>query len=177
MIISPVFLHQFHEKAERILRRRGNLNPSAPVLEMTVVLDHNICAQELRQYVPALLGALKRGSELFRNVRLNVTDWWDDERIENQVRPMLAVMSAGFYEYDTPQVSEKTEKTERQTAKRIEILYQYLKFYHARSKLIVLITDGCCRTEDEQARQEALKPFLGRKLMRIIVGEKGMELI
>lgn len=166
MNITPVFLHQFHDKTERILHRRGNVNPSVPVLEMTIVLDHCLDAQQMCQCVPALLGALKRGSEVFRNVRLNVTDWWNDERIENQVRPMLTVMGEGFYEHYTAADSEK----------RIEVLYQYLKFYHARSKLVLLVTDGHYKTEDKEAESEALKPFLGRKLMRVTVSEKGMEL-
>lgn len=164
MNVTPVFLNQFHNQAERILHRKGNF--TGPPLEMTIVLDHNLCAEKLCDCVPALLRCLKQRSEIFRNVRLNVTDWIGDSRIENGVRPMLSVITGGCFRDDRTAVQEK----------RIELLYQYLKFYHARSKLIVLVTDGKYRVGDEKAQNEALKPFLERKLMRITVTEEGMEL-
>lgn len=65
---------------------------------------------------------------------------------------------------------------EIKTEKRIEVLYQYLKFYHARSRLILLFADGQYRIGDEKLRCAALKPFHGRKLIQVTVTENGIEL-
>lgn len=164
MDISPVLLHQFHNQVEYILHRKGNF--TGPVLEMTVVLDHSLPRKRTKECVSALLRSLKQKSETFRNVRLNVTDWLSDDELTNRVKPMLSVMTDSFYEtYE-----------EIKTEKRIETLYQYLKFYHARSKLILLFTDGQYRIGDETLRCETLKPFLGRKLIQITATENGIEL-
>lgn len=164
MELSPVFLHQFYNRVERILHARGNF--MGAVLEMTIVLDHSIPQERIRKCVTMLLRTLKQKSKVFRNVRLNIVDWMEDTELTNQVKSMMTVMMDSFYE----------DYQEKKTKKRIEILYQYLKFYHARSKLILLFTDGNFRMEDEKVRDEALKPFLARKLLQITVTENGIEL-
>lgn len=90
----------------------------------------------------------------------------EDTRIENRVVPMMTVLVSGFFESYEQICNEK----------KTEALYQYLKLYHARSKLILLVTDGRHRPEDEKAAEEALKPFLGKKLVSVLVREDGMEL-
>ncbi len=164
MNLSPVFIHQFHNRIERVLHRKGNF--TGPVLEMTVIVDHSVSAGVVQEGVPALLRCLKQHSEVFRNVRLNITDWLEDTRIENRVVPMMTVLVSGFFESYEQICNEK----------KTEALYQYLKLYHARSKLILLVTDGRHRPEDEKAAEEALKPFLGKKLVSVLVREDGMEL-
>lgn len=164
MELSPVLLHQFHNQVERVLHVKGNF--TGPVLEMTVVLDHSLQRERMQECVSVFLRSLKQKSEVFRNVRLNITDWTSDDGLTNLVKPMFSAMSDSFYE------SYQEIKTE----KRIEVLYQYLKFYHARSKLILIFTDGQYRIGDKELCCEALKPFLSRKLIRITVTENGIEL-
>lgn len=147
-----------------VLHRTGNF--TGPVLEMTVVLDHCVPEAQMRVCVPALLRCLKQHSEVFRNVRLNVTDWLADTQIESRPVPMMKLLAAGFFDPYKQTVCKKS----------IECLYGHLKFYHARSKLIVFVTDGQYQIKDIQAAQEALRPFLGRKLVSVLVRETGMEL-
>lgn len=164
MEISPVFLHLFHNKIERVLHLKGNF--TGPVLEMALVMDHRVPAQKMQECVAALLRCLKQQSEVFRNVRFNVIHWISDDRIETKVCPMLSAVTEHFYGDYVP-----TTET-----KRIEKLYQYLKFYHARSKIVLIVTDGQYQVEDEAAKEAALKPFLGRKLIPVTITEEGMEL-
>lgn len=165
MDLSPLWIHQFHNRVERVLHLQGNF--TGPVLEMALVLDHSVPAAQMKEAVPVLLRCLKQQSEVFRNVRFNVVDWLGDTQIGTRQCPMLSAMTEHFYQ-DYVQSTEK---------KRIELLYQYLKFYHARSKLVLLMTDARYVMEDEKAGNMALKPFLGRKLIQISVTEKGMELL
>lgn len=164
MDLSPLWIHQFHNRIEHVLHLPGNF--TGPVLEMALVLDHHVPAEQIKETVPALLRALKQQGEVFRNVRFYVVDWQSDAQITTRRCPMLSAMTEQFYQ-DHVQSVEK---------KRIELLYQYLKFYHARSKLILLVTDAQYVMEDEAAGNMALKPFLGRKLIQLSMTEKGMEL-
>ena len=111
--------------------------------------------------MPELLGSLKRHSEVFRNVRLNVVDWKSDEQIMTEVRPMSVVMLHSFYE-DYRQVD---------ATKHFEKLAAYLKLYQARAKLIILITDGSYEVEREEELTMAMRPFLEKKLMQVVLTE------
>lgn len=164
MDLSPLWIHQFHNRIEHVLHLPGNFTGS--VLEMTLVLDHCLSAEQLQETLPALLRALKQLGEVFRNVRFHIVDWQSDEQIVTRRCPMLAAMTGQFYQ----------DYVQRVEKKRIELLYQYLKLYHARAKLVLLVTDAQYVMEDEKAGNMALKPFLGRKLIQISVTEKGMEL-
>ena len=147
-----------------MLHRKGNF--TGPVLEMTLVLGHSVRKEQMAEVAPALLRALKQQGEVFRNVRFHLTDWLEDDHMENRTIPMVTVMVSGFFDGYSCLPGEK----------RIEYLYQYLKFYHARSKLILLVTDGGYCLREEQAAGEALKPFLHKKLIQVMVTEEGMEL-
>lgn len=160
MVLSPVFLKQFKNTAERILHVPGNFTES--VLEMAVVIDGVLTREQAETYVPELLGTLKRHSEVFRNVRLNIVEWKSDERIVTQVCPMAMAMLKSFYE-EHEQVCER---------KHFEKLVAYLKLYHARSKLIILITDGAYLVEQEDELAIAMRPFLEKKLMQVVLTEQ-----
>lgn len=160
MVLSPVFLKQFKNTVERILHVPGNF--TEPVLEMAVVIDGTLSREQSETCVPELLGTLKRHSEVFRNVRLNIVEWKSDERIVTQVRPMSMAMLKSFYE-DYEQVCEQ---------KHFEKLVAYLKLYHARSKLIILITDGAYLVEREDELEIAMRPFLEKKLMQVVFAEQ-----
>ena len=52
--------------------------------------------------------------------------------------------------------------------KRIDPLFANLKLFQARSKLILLLSDGQFFVEDEEQCMESLKPFLGRKMLLLL---------
>lgn len=161
MSLSPVTLKIFKNTVERILHVPGNF--TKPPLEMAVVIDGALDRERVKEYVPELLGSLKRQSEVFRNVRLNVVEWKTDERIETQVRPLSYMLLSGSYgEYE--QVC---------TEKHLEKLAAYLKLFCARSKLIILITDGSYLVGQEEALAAAMRPFLEKKLMQVVLREDG----
>ena len=78
---------------------------------------------------------------------------------------MLATTS-GFYE------DYREEKIE----KSYEFLLEYLQKFQARSKLILFLTDGSYKIEDEDTVQEKMQPFLGKKLLVLTVKEDGLEI-
>lgn len=159
MNLSPVFLMQFKNTVERILHVPGNYKGG--ILEMAVVLDHNVPREMAQELVPQLFRSLKMHSEVFRNVRLNMVQWESDEKIVNQVTPMSMARLASYYEnYECRQVNKDFQK-----------LVQYLKLFQARAKLIILITDGTNEDGSAESLKAAMQPFLNKKLMQIVIGE------
>lgn len=154
MELSIVTLKKFKDKVERILHVPGNFRGN--VLEMTVVVDKNLDADTLKELLPELIRTLKMHSEVFRNVRFNLT-YWEQEGIKNQVCPMQMVMTSGFYEGYEQKVEEK----------HFEDLVEYLKKFQARSKLIILLTDGTYKIDDLASIKQKMQPFLEKKLLRI----------
>lgn len=158
--MTPVALQQFKNTVERILHVPGNFTGTN--LEMAVVIDGSLNKEQAETIVPELLGSLKRHSEVFGNVRLNVVDWKSDEQIQTQVRPMSMVMLKSFYqEYESVKA-----------AKRFEKLAAYLKLYQARAKLIILITDGNYQVGSEEEVRLSMRPFLEKKLMQVILTDQ-----
>ena len=159
MNLSPVFLMKFKNTVERILHVPGNYKGG--VLEMAVVLDHNVSRETMQDFVPQLLKSLKMHSEIFRNVRLNLVHWEDTEEIFNQVTPMSMAGMSSYYEvYECRPVRKDFMK-----------LVQYLKLFQARAKLIILVTDGANEEGSKESLKAAMQPFLDKKLMQIVVGE------
>lgn len=154
MSLSPVFLKQFKDAVEHILHVPGNYRGN--VLEMTVVVDGAV-EKEAAEVLPQLLRALKMHSKVFLNVRFHYVSWQSDEKMEDRVCPMTAVMLSSFYE-DYEQIPQK---------KRLEILAEYLKKFHARSKLIILLAGDGIIVEDRQRLEGGMQPFLGRKMMMV----------
>lgn len=162
--LSPVFLQQFKNSVERILHVKGNYNGG--ILEMAVVVDHNLTKDQVSRLMPQLLRTLKMHSEVFRNVRLNVTDWKSDGKITNRVSPVSMAMLPGFYE-DYEQLTEK---------KDFQQLVQYLKVFQARAKLVIVLTDGTYEMPDSETLKQAMQPFLEKKLMQVILTDAEMKI-
>lgn len=160
MELSLLFLKKFKDTTERILHVPGNF--TGPVLEMAVVLDGNLSREQAAEYLPQLLATLKRHSEVFRNVRLNVVNWCSDDEIVNQVCPLSMVLLKGYYENYAQKKEEKT----------FEVLVEYLKKYQARAKLIILLTDGNYEVRQEELLEAGMRPFLDKKLMQVVVTEE-----
>ena len=132
---------------------------------MAVVLDHNLPKEAIKETVPQLLRTLKMHSEVFRNVRLNVVDWVADDSIANKVSPMAMLLMEGYYaDY------EMCKNT-----KKMRSLVDYLKLFHARAKLIILISDGKYEIENEEELQRAMQPFLEKKFMQVVFTEDGIQ--
>lgn len=160
MNLSPVLLMKFKNTIERILHVKGNY--SGGILEMAIVLDHNLSKEVVKDIVPQLLRTLKMHSEVFRNVRLNVVEWCADEVISAQVSPMSMVGLSSYYDAYEQQVAKKD----------FFKLIAYLKLFQARAKVIILLTDGTYESGILESLKAAMQPFLDKKLMQIVVGDE-----
>ena len=157
MTPSIIFDKQFVNKVEMILHSPCNI-PSK-MFEMTVVLDENLSKEVVEEIVPHLLKVLKRHSEVFANVRLNMVKWGEDDKIRNQIIPMsMAMLSSCYKDYE-----------QRVCVKYYPILMENLKLFHARSKLIIVVTDGIYEIGDEAELKKLMLPFLCRKVMNVVV--------
>lgn len=154
--LSVVTLMKFKNTIERILHVKGNYQGG--ILEMTLVVDGSLEVTQRKVLIPKLIGALKQQGEVFRNVRFNYVIWNSDTEIKNKVCPMMLAMTDSFYEEDTHQNNEK----------HLEKMIDYLKKFHARSKIILLITDGMYQTGSREKVKERMQPFLDKKLMFVI---------
>lgn len=159
MTPSIMFNKQFTNKVEMILHSPCNI-PNK-MLEMTVVLDQNLSLDTVKEIVPDLLKTLKRHSEVFLNVRLNMVRWLDDNCINNQVVPMSMAMISSHYD----------DYVKHITAKRYDKLMEKLKLFHARSKLIIVVTDEKYDIGDEEELRKIMQPFLYRKVMKVVIGD------
>ena len=59
--------------------------------------------------------------------------------------------------------------------KALEILTGQLKKFYARSKLIIVLTDGKFSVRESAELEESLKPFLGKKLIFVKINEESRE--
>ena len=164
MNLSPVFLMKFKNTIERILHVKGNYNGG--ILEMAVVIDYNLSKAQVLDVIPALFRALKMHSEVFRNVRLNVVEWCADDVITAKVSPMAVAGLSSYYEGYEQQVMKKDFLK----------LISYLKLFQARSKVIILLTDGTYATGTPESVKAAMQPFLDKKMMQVVVGSE-LEII
>lgn len=155
--LSVVTLMKFKNTIERILHVKGNYQGG--ILEMTLVVDGNLEPATRKQVIPKVIRALKQQGEVFRNVRFNYSVWNSDTEITNKVCPMMLAMTENFYE------KEETSNNE----KNLEKLVEYLKKFHARSKLVILITDGSYKTGDKEQIKASMQPFLDKKLAFVII--------
>lgn len=154
---SPLFLKKINDTVERILHVPGNAVDS--VLEMAVVIDRNLSKEEVTSYLPLMLRSLKMHSEIFRNVRLNVVYWGGDDDTTCSVSPMSMVMMDSYYE----------DYRQKKTTKTFETLAGYLKMFQARSKILILLTDGSYQVAHEELLEQVMQPFLEKRLMQVIV--------
>ena len=50
-------------------------------------------------------------------------------------------------------------------------LISYLKVFQARSKVIILVTDGKNEEQSPEQMKAAMQPFLDKKLMQVVIGD------
>ena len=165
-MFTQVQLLQMKNAVMRVLHVPGNY--SGGILEMAVVADYHLPYEKLKESCSEIAGALKRTDEVFRNVRLNLIKWVSDDIIIKEVSALPKLRMGSCFE-DYEDLVVKTEKSAR-SEKSLDELLRQLKLFYARSKIIIVITDGSYERVDEKKIQEYLHPFLGRK---IIVLESG----
>ena len=161
-----IFRSRLIQAVERVLHAPGNYKGG--ILEMTVVFDQAVPPRKHQSMIAEIAKMLKNHSEVFRNVRLNAVLWNGEEKPCTELVPM-SVLIMGKYPQDIAESKNEAEKiTIKENEQRAEIteLLSYLKLFHARAKLIFLLTDGQFLIEEESAC-EAMKPFLERKLIVI----------
>lgn len=159
-----------NKQVDKILNTPGNFQGGN--LEMTMVFDYAIDKDQLKEETAQIIAVLKSHSPIFRNVRFNGVKWISDTEIISQVTPMPFVQMGKFFEE-----TDSFEKAENRP-KNLEILLQKLKLFHARSKLIIILTKGDYEISDKEAAKTALNPFLKSKLLLIQSGtfKTGMQL-
>lgn len=163
-MLTDIQLLGLRNAVSHILRVPGNY--TGGVLEMAVVADYSLPADILRKECGQIAGMLKKQNETFRNVRLNLIRWISDERIEKEVIPMSFLQTGCAFPKETK--GEAFIKT----SKKLDELLRQLKLFYARSKVVLVLTDGEYRIEDKRAVREYLQPFLARKLLMLQKGEQ-----
>lgn len=154
---------QLRNAVEQVLHVPGNYRGG--VLEMAIVFDCNLSKQTATETAKELVNALKQQNELFRNVRLNTIQWRSDHELRKEITPMAHLQLGTFFE----SYQQKNED------KALEILTGQLKKFYARSKLIIVLTDGKFSVRESAELEESLKPFLGKKLIFVKINEESCE--
>lgn len=153
MELTEIGALQVARRVDAILHVPGNYRGGN--LEMTIVIDTSLELGDFTDAVAAVARALKRGNEIFRNVRLNLVFW--GQETETKTVPMATLMTGGaFVGYQCCPCKKYYEE-----------LFAYLKKFHARSKVILVFADEQNEVLDKQAAKEALSPFLKSKLLMI----------
>ncbi len=153
MEFSPVMRMQLVNAVERVLHAPGN--PSHDLKEMTVVLDYHMEKETIAALGKWVATILKNHSRTFSNVRCNLLHWMEDEVLRNEISPLSAIQLGRFSENYESQLQTK----------RVELLCDNLKRFHARSKLVIVLTDYEYEVTDEEQLKEVLSPFLKYKIL------------
>ena len=175
-ITTQIQLNKIKNEVDRVLHAPYNGfygvgKAEKKILEMTLVLDRTIDTAVLQNFLPELIRSLKRHDEVFRDVRMNLVEWLPDGTCNNNIVPMLRLTMCGFYEeWEAGRPAVDSPKTQEE--KTYQNLYAYLKLFHARSRLVMVISAPGVPDGDVEAKKKELLPFLGRKLIRIHLDEK-----
>lgn len=163
---------QFKNMVERILHVPGGY--AGGILEMALVCDYHIPQKELTQIAGEIAATLKRHSDVFLNVRLNVVKWIDDSLIAKEVAPLPYVQMGSVFQDHYKLMTEITDMLGLNEVARdlwvtgpksLQELTRQLKLFYARSKLIIVITDGSYCIGNVNKVKEHLQPFLHRKML------------
>lgn len=165
MSLTPVRNLQLHNQIERVLHVPGNYRGG--ILEMAIVIDRTYDREDVRELCADIIASCKRQSDIFRNVRLNMVMWSAKEICTQTVASTYIQMGTFFDDYE-PEDADNVKSTEE--------LMEYLKKFHARSKLILIVTqdkERFHRTSEQDRLKCALNPFLKQKL--VIIYPEEME--
>ena len=162
MSISGLKALQIAKMADHILHVPGNYRGGN--LEMTIVISSRLDVVSLKENIKAIVDALKRSNEVFRNVRLNLVRAKAEGGFKNTVIPLIFLQTGKIFE-------DNNRYEETMTTASLSEICSYLKLFHARSKLIIIFTDTEYNRGDKAVLKEALNPFLKQKLL-VISGEE-----
>ncbi len=166
MGLTPVERIQLNHHVDRVLHVQGNY--MGGILEMALVLDCDVPLEVLQEKSVGILRTLKQHSEVFRNVRLNVIQWVSDTCIIKEVSSVSAVqMGRMFGDYSMPEIKNTASNLQSDLPKTLDELTRQLQLFYARSKLILVLTEGNYRIADRDAVRKYMQPFLHRKLLMI----------
>lgn len=159
MAFTPVQNLQLHKQIDRVLHVPGNYKGG--ILEMAVVIDCAYSKDAISALCADIVVSCKFMSEIFRNVRLNVVKW-SCSGIQSDVTAMAYLQMGSYFD---SYISEEDHPGQKSP----EELMAYLKKFHARSKLVLLLTKDssalALRGCNQQGILEALNPFLKQKLV------------
>lgn len=165
MSLTPVQNLQLHNQIERVLHVPGNYRGG--ILEMALVIDRTYECETVRRLCADIIASCKKQSEVFRNIRLNMVLWGAEEIRSEAVASAYVQMGTYFDSYESEKESD---------GMRTEEIMEYLKKFHARSKLILLLTPDRERMRASAQPDrvwQAMNPFLKQKL--VLIYPDGME--
>lgn len=159
MSLTPVRNLQLHNQIERVLHVPGNYRGG--ILEMAIVIDRTYGRETVRTMCADIIESCKKQSDIFRNVRLNMVMWGGKEICTQMVASAYIQMGTFFDDY---------EPEDMQTDKSVEELMEYLKKFHARSKLILIVAQNkekFHKAAEPERLKQAMSPFLKQKVVMI----------
>lgn len=159
MPLTTVQKLQLHNQIERVLHVPGNYRGG--ILEMALVIDRAYEKAAVQGLCADIINACKRQSDVFRNVRLNMVLWGAGEIRSEVVAAAHVQIGTYFADYNS-----EREADDMQT----EAVMEYLRKFHARSKLILLLTperERVYRIAQPERVRAAMNPFLKQKLVLI----------
>lgn len=158
MSLTPVRNLQLHNQIERVLHVPGNYRGG--ILEMTIAVDRTFDRETVKTLCADIVDSCKRQGEIFRNIRLNMVMW--GKELTTQTAASAHIRTGTFFDnYEAEEASEMADTAE---------LMDYLKRFHARSKLILAVVRDkgyFYETADTAKLKEAMNPFLKQKLVII----------
>ena len=163
MSLSQIQKLQLNRQVDHILHVPGNQPVGKQQMEMAFVLDCSSDFEYIKSTTQDMVAALKAHDKIFQNVRSNVVYWKPENKIITETMPM------SFIQMGKPFVESEYKKVDK--VPKFDELCAYLKFYHARSKCIILVTQGYYEAGDKERVKESLNPFLKQKLL-IVTPEK-----
>lgn len=174
MALTAVRNLQLHNQIERILHVPGNYRGG--ILEMAIVVDRAYDRETARTLCADIVASCKKQSEIFRNVRLNMVLWGREEIRTKTVAAAYVQMGTFFDDYETENCEAGTSEggAAEEQGRRVIAVMEYLKKFHARSKLILLLTpdrEQFYCVSDVVRLREALSPFLKQKLALVFPEE------
>lgn len=177
MAFSIVEKKQLNNCVDMVLHSKGNTVPENSILEMTIILDESLSKDYLKDVAKDIVATLKQHNKVFENVRNNIVYWKVNGDIKTEIVPMSFIILERLFNDDS--ISENTDitmnacnqnkatKDDMINNQKLENLYGYLKLFHARSKLIILITGEKFSIENNSLLKENINPFLKTKLIVI----------
>ena len=159
MSLTPVRNLQLHNQIERVLHAPGNYRGG--ILEMAIVIDRTYDRETVGTMCADIMESCKKQSEIFRNVRLNMVMWGKEEICTQTVASAYIQMGTFFDDYE-PEDAGNVKSTEE--------LMEYLKKFHARSKLILIVAqdkERFYKVAEPDRLKGAMSPFLKHKLIMI----------